>query len=129
MSSVQKMAPVYNVNIKAFLEGNPKYADIGDELVKDIAAWVVACQLKKSKAERKKNMADILAFAELLEENVYEDDTDDEDADAMSHLRSGEAIEIFEDIMDTFKTKHIMVKIKSLIAYCEVADAAAGVPP
>ena len=111
------------VNIKAFLEENPKYADIKVELVKDIAAWTTACQLKKAKAERKKNMADILAFAELLEENTYNEGDDEENSDAWSHFRSREVIELFGDIMDTFKNKRIMLKIKSLIAHCEATEA------
>jgi hypothetical protein len=125
------MSSVPKINIKAFLDENRKYAEIGGDfwLEKDMTTWITACQLKQEearrKAERKKNMADILAFAELLEDNPYDDEEDKQDA--MSYLRSEEAIESFEDIMNMFKDKHIMVKIKSLIACCEAADVDADV--
>ena len=108
-----------DVAIKAFLKETPKYNDFGVELVNDFAAWQMSQESIK-KAKLANDMADVLAFAQIVEDS---DTKDVRDLAAADEFETKELVwedeswvlDDFIDILNEFKEKKIMEKIKRLI--------------
>ena len=105
--------------IKAFLKENPKYNDFGVDLINDFASWM-PLQTSKEKTKQANDMADILAFAQFVEES---DTNDVRDLAANEEFKTKEltwedeswVLDDFIDLLDEFKENKIMEKIKGLL--------------
>lgn len=108
-----------DVAIKAFLKENPKYNDFGVDLVNDFASWM-PLQTSKENTKQTNDMADILAFAQFVEES---DTKDVRDLAANEEFKTKEltwedeswVLDDFIDLLDEFKENKIMEKIKGLL--------------